>query len=329
MTLVYVSHAAIDRLAYDRCVQRACNYRPYSLAWSLDALCGTNWDLLVFGDYQAVMPLPYNRKWFGFKRIIQPLHLQQLGIFYQNQAKNGGNESDNGQNEVENNAFLQKVVPLFLTELKKRYWFFNVHFSFDALSFLAENVEKKGFSIQKRANFVLAIHIPYLELAKNYNAGMRYSMRKVAKKTFDLRKNIPFAAWETLFLRYQAPKFTHFPTTFMAQAKKLIERAVAFDKGVLYGVYDANNELLCAAFYLLDNQRITYLFSAASEQGRKDRAMHFLMDRVVACYAEQAEILDFEGSSIPSIAEFYSGFGAKNQPYFSLNYRIFMKSSTY
>ncbi|MEY4926534.1 MAG: hypothetical protein RI894_970, partial [Bacteroidota bacterium] len=198
-------------------------------------------------------------------------------------------------------------------DLKKRFYFVYLHFSFDTAIFYKENHFKQSV----RVNYTLNLKNSYQNIAQKYNAGMRYSMRKVAKHPFEIRENIGFSAWENLFLECQAPKFTHFPKDFMKQAKKVIEAAIYLKKGCLYGVYLPSGELLAAAFYLLDERRITYLFSAASDNGRKLRAMHFLMDKQIQGYCEHAQLLDFEGSSIPSIAEFYESFGGVNEGYFT------------
>ncbi len=301
--LHYIKNANINRTAYDNCLQKASNYRPYALSWCLDALCETQWDLLVYGDYEAVLPLPYNRKWLGIKRIIQPLHIQQLGLFYD-----------------ENNPVITKgVIISFFKALKTRFWFVYLHFSFDTTIFHSKN----DFKQLIRPNYALNLQNSYQNIAQGYNAGMRYSMRKVAKQPFEIRENIDFSAWERLFLQYQAPKFAHFPKGFIEQAKKLIETAISLKKGSLYGVYLPSGELLAAAFYLLDERRITYLFSAASDEGRRLRAMHFLMDKQIQGYCGHAEVLDFEGSSIASIAEFYESFGGKNEPYFTFSFSRF------
>ncbi len=296
----YIKNNQIDRIAYDNCMQNAQNYRPYALSWCLDALCESAWDLLVYGDYEMVMPLPFNRKWLGLKRTIQPLHIQQLGVFFD-------------EKKFIQKDLLPKITNLLLYEAKKRFWQVNLHFSFDTTPFYSS---KNDFIQTERPNFILNLAMPYQTIIQQYNAGMRYSMRKVAKYDFELRENIDFELWKNLFLKHQATKFDNFPKTFISQAEKLIKTAISLEKGKLYGVFLPNGELLCAAFYLIDSKRLTYLFSAASDEGRKMRAMHFLMDFMIKKYAENAELLDFEGSSIASIAEFYESFGGQNQPYF-------------
>jgi hypothetical protein len=47
--------------------------------------------------------------------------------------------------------------------------------------------------------------------------------------------------------------------------------------------------------------------------------MQFITDHILRHYQSSGKIYDFEGSSVPSIAKFYEGFGGVNQPFFELN----------
>jgi hypothetical protein len=49
------------------------------MSWYLDAV-SEHWDALVMGDYEAVMPLPWKKK-FGLRYIIQPVFLKTISIY--------------------------------------------------------------------------------------------------------------------------------------------------------------------------------------------------------------------------------------------------------
>ena len=75
-------------------------------------------------------------------------------------------------------------------------------------------------------------------------------------------------------------------------------------------------ECQAAAFCLRDHMRIYFLLSAVAPAGRKNQANHFLVDRLIHEFSGSPMILDFEGSDMPGIADFYKGFGAVNEPYY-------------
>jgi hypothetical protein len=79
-TLIFHKNKTIDRKKWDDCIANSHNSLLYAYAWYLD-IVAENWDAIVLGDYDAVMPLPYNRKLFGLKQVYQPFFAQQLGVF--------------------------------------------------------------------------------------------------------------------------------------------------------------------------------------------------------------------------------------------------------
>ena len=57
----YVKHDDIDPDKWDECVRNAKNGLIYGYSFYLDHMA-KNWDGLILGDYEVVMPLPWNKK---------------------------------------------------------------------------------------------------------------------------------------------------------------------------------------------------------------------------------------------------------------------------
>jgi hypothetical protein len=76
---IYHIHAEINKQKWDQCVQHSMQSIIYAESAYLDYMTG-NWDALVLGDYEAVMPLCYRNKW-GIRYLYQPAFIQQGGIF--------------------------------------------------------------------------------------------------------------------------------------------------------------------------------------------------------------------------------------------------------
>jgi hypothetical protein len=68
--------------------------------------------------------------------------------------------------------------------------------------------------------------------------------------------------------------------------------------------------------FLKDDKRIYLIANAVSAEGRKNKANHVLLDAVIRENAESGLLLDFEGSDIPGVKEFYYAFAAIPQPYY-------------
>ncbi len=74
----YISHKDINKGKWDECIAHSENSLVYAMSWFLDVV-SPKWDALIYGDYEAVMPLPVVKR--GIKYISQPVFTQQLGVF--------------------------------------------------------------------------------------------------------------------------------------------------------------------------------------------------------------------------------------------------------
>ena len=97
----------------------------------------------------------------------------------------------------------------------------------------------------------------------------------------------------------------------ISQLKKIIEFALNEKKGEMYLIQNLNCEIIAGAFFLVYFNRIYYLVSFSSEEGKKTSAMFWLIDKMIQKYAQKDMVLDFEGSTIPGIAKFMKGWGAE------------------
>ena len=76
----YVPRHEIDTARWDACINRAANPLIYGFHFYLDHMAAGRWDALILGDYEAVMPLTWRRK-YGIRYLYQPPYTQQTGIF--------------------------------------------------------------------------------------------------------------------------------------------------------------------------------------------------------------------------------------------------------
>src|SRR5687768_1600053 len=77
--ILYVSRDALDVKKWNACIDRAANGLVYGYSFYLDHMA-LQWDALVLNDYEAVMPLTYNKK-YGISYLYQPFLTAQLGVF--------------------------------------------------------------------------------------------------------------------------------------------------------------------------------------------------------------------------------------------------------
>jgi hypothetical protein len=303
---ILVKNEKIDLEKWDDCLRQAHNSRPYGFAAMLNAACGKQWHALILGDYEAVMPLPYNHKLLITKQVYQPILLQQLGVFSK-----------------------KRLSPYdlrdFLIAAKQHFKYINTQLNSDILD---ENLELKrkiesifieNTSITARDNHILHLQKPYEILHNNYNNGLRSRLRQTQKNGLELVENVNFQDWLAIFTKYQLPKITDLPPRIFNKIGEIVQKIPEMSE--FLGVKDSVGVLIGVAFVVYSPQRITVLLNASTDDGRRLAATHFLIDQIIQKHANTNTILDFEGSSIPSIAEFNRSFGAENQPYFVFKYR--------
>jgi len=58
----YLTNHEIDKVKWDECINSASNGLIYAYSFYLDHM-SKHWDALVLGDYNAVMPLTWNKKY--------------------------------------------------------------------------------------------------------------------------------------------------------------------------------------------------------------------------------------------------------------------------
>ena len=279
----YLRRHEVDEAAWNNCIDKAGNGLIYGYSFYLDQMAG-NWDGLVLSDYQAVMPLPWRRKW-GIHYIYQPFLTAQLGVF--------GNDLS-----AETIASFLQAIPK-----KFRYWDFPLNH---------QNLfSATGFPLYERMNYVLPLHQPYEVLQKNYRENIRRNIRKSKEYGCTLTTDVSLDMIVEL-TRFQAANIA--PNDFDA-FKKLFQQQKQAGRAKAYGILSDTGQLLASAAFLFSHKRAYYILVGNHPNGRTLGASHALIDAFIHDHANQDLWLDFEGSDIRNLAFFYSSFGAKEEKY--------------
>lgn len=281
--ITYHERKEIDVSKWNRCIKDAGNGRIYGYSFYLDAMAD-QWDGLVLNDYEAVMPLPWRKKWRIYY-LYQPFLTAQLGLF--------GNHISAGDLE-----FFLAAIPQ-----KFRYWDFPLN---------QQNLlPVEAFPLYQRMNYVLPLHRPYQELYKAYRENIRRNIRKSLGYGSVVKNEIPIdriIALTKLQAREASEKdFANFANLY----HQLHQQGNA----KTYGIVGKNGDLLASAAFLFSHQRAYYILVGNHPNGRTLGASHALVDAFIQDHAGTDLILDFEGSDIRNLAFFYTSFGAREERY--------------
>ncbi|MCQ2959148.1 MAG: hypothetical protein MJ198_03050 [Bacteroidales bacterium] len=235
-----------------------------------------NWEGLILNDYEAVFPLPIKQKLF-FKYLVQPIFSQQYSIF-----------SSRELSSYEKSLFIQEIT---------LYKSIRLCLSMPYMDFCKE-----------RANYILDLSIPLSDIRSNYSINTVRNIKKSQTKNLQCRQLYDKEAAIEAFLSVDEKKRY---SCYKKPIKKILEQ-VDFES---YLVCDDSKEYAVAIFLKTKN-RLYYLFPASTNEGRQKSAMFTLIDFVIQKYAGTQMILDFEGSEIEGVKDFYEGFGSEKCPYF-------------
>ncbi len=280
----YIEHNAINMEAWDACIARSSRPLIYAGSTYLNTICSQGWNALVYGNYEAVFPLPVKRKW-GVSAVYQPFFCQQLGLF----APLGfplGYE-----------AFLQAIPRRF----------FRVDLQLNPGIKLPTNTVL-------RTNLLLNLNRSYPEIAAGYNTDARKNLRKCNDAGIRVEACTDYAEAIHLYGAVWGPlnpvlKQFHY-NAFENACNALQMRSEAICLRAYLG-----DEVMAYAIFLRSPQYLHYVCAAPTLAGRKLGVMHAIIDYVVRTYAGQALYLDFEGSEIQEVAAFYRKFGPVEEPY--------------
>jgi Acetyltransferase (GNAT) domain len=283
-TIQHMTRDKIDIAKWNACIDAAHNGLIYADSFYLDHMA-TNWDALVLDDYEAVIPLTWNKK-YGISYLYQPFLTAQLGLF--------GNNLSSELLE----AFLNTIPSKF------KYWdFYLNHGNVFAL---------KNFSLYERTNYVLNLHRSYEEISNGYRENITRNIKKAtqtgcrAAKDFDEEKVIELAIHQmNTYSKESKENVTRFRTLY----KYLQQHGQA----TTYGIFSPKDELLASCVFFFSHNRAYYILVGNHPNGRTIGASHALIDAFIKDHAGKKMILDFEGSDIRNLAFFYSSYGATEE----------------
>ena len=133
----YLDRKEIETDKWDQCIREAANGLIYGRSFYLDTM-SRNWSALVLNDYDAVMPLTWNRK-FGISYLYQPPFTAQLGMFFKKNLD--GNILEN-----------------FIRHTKLHFRFCEIHLNF----------ANSTIGGRLRANYILSLKNTYPEIRHGY-----------------------------------------------------------------------------------------------------------------------------------------------------------------
>lgn len=280
MNIQILHRNEIDSIRWDRLVESSAFAHPCHRSAYLDAVC-PHWSAAVMGDMEAAMPVWMKRKW-GIWYAAMPPFVQQTGCISAQPASI--------------DKFLQCI------QQKARL-----------IELSGNETDKLEIGLEMRSNYCLDISPEYRYIRNGYNDNTKRNCSKAEKNGLhmvevnDTDRMIRFFEQNNKKNKLDSAHF------------KILNRLLNIGSNSLskcYETVDNKNNTLAMAIFTNAMGRHVYTLASLTEQGRLQGAMFMLIDKYILMHSGMDEkLLDFEGSNIAGVAQFYAGFGATNRPY--------------
>lgn len=294
----FIKHQSIEKDKWDALVTEFGQDCLYLKTWYLDAACPT-WNAIVWGDYEAIMPLP-TRDWLIIKKVYQPYFVQQTGIVHQSHLQLNDLLKD----------FLESVLP-------NSYFSFRTQFS--SQSIIDETIlSNKKWKFEHKKNFVLDMQNSYTILSSNFNDNRKRNLKKGIAAGWYVEQSTDLNAAIKMYKENQAPKQKGLANEVYQVLSRIFDASFQNNTGELLVCKNSKNETISYAFFIHTLLRTYYLFGTMNSEGRKYSAISLLFNEVIKKQAEKNIKLDFEGGNLESIGQFFASFGAQEEEYLSV-----------
>ena len=285
----FLGRGEINLQKWDELINSSFNTLPYALSWYLDGVA-ENWGALVLNDFEAVMPLVWLRK-VGVKCLYQPYYCQQLGVFSVKPLK-------------------ADVHRLFLKTAGGHFSYIDINLNPTAIIIADE------YGLTKRKNLLLPLNSDYRVIQKKYSESHCRNIAKANKSGLLFSEQTDIKSFQAFYLDNINRTKENFKPKHEKIFKKLTQHLISNNKASVFTANNNTGDLVAAVLIILHDKRLIGIINTSSAAGKRTGASHFLFDQIIKKFSNSDFVLDFEGSSIATIARFYEGFGASEETFF-------------
>jgi hypothetical protein len=287
--IAYLDNPDIDREKWDNCIKNSPGVKPYGYSWYLDIMA-PGWKALVDDDYKAVFPVPGFKR-FGIQYIATPIFLRQLGAYSQDKSSS-------------------IVIDDFIDRIPEYYMLIDLC--------IGQKPETNGFKVTEKPNFELDLSEPYEKLHDNFSSHCRRNIQTSVKIMPEIVSDILPEEIIGLFLENKGKEIKGIKPSDYRRLSNLMNFCIRNNKGKIIGVRNTGKRLLFGIFLVETERNITMLLVANTPESREKRLGYFAVNELIKAHSQSKTILDFAGSSIPSIASFMESFGSINVPFYRI-----------
>ena len=278
MDIRYIPNSEIDKTRWNSCIHYSINGNVFGYKWYLDSVT-KDWDALVEGNYESVMPIIKNEK-----GIYQPELIRESGIY---------------TSRVPSRSRIRQ----FLEAIPEQ---------FDSINFHLNNQNKieedLDFDISRHSNYHLLLSRSYDELAENFRPELTKMLDKASQFDFTSTTSLKPEDVANFYKKHTQNRqnLDQKYFAFLRIMYNVLHRGLGFASGI----YDDKKNLLATNFFIFSHGKIVSLLPAQSPKGEKKCALAFSFNMVLLTNAKRTAILDFNGEN-----KYGKLFGGEEKPF--------------
>lgn len=266
----HLEHHHINFDKWDQCISNAINGLIYPFSFYLNQV-SPKWEALVLNDYEAVMPLPVKKK-YGLFYIIQPVFVQQLGIFSTAPVS-------------------EQIMHAFIRAIPRKFIYININFNtFNPFKGNWPGVATKGITYE------LDLISPYALLKNNFSAQTKKNIKTAGRSGVFVAKHSDPMPIINAFRQYKGKEITLLGNQQYETLRHLIYSGIYRGNTGIYSAYNEKNTFCAGIVFFTSHRKSILIFSGSTPEARNNGAMSAIIDHFISEHAGQNLTLDFEGS---------------------------------
>lgn len=259
-------------------MQSASNADLFGSSVYLDTMAD-GWDAVVCGNYEAALPLPV-RKRFGFRYIyILPL-CGPFSVY--------GRLPEGVSVEM-----MLSAIPQSLLRCDLNLW---------------TDAAPSGWVVRSRINHLLDLSMEYTAIRRRYGATCKNLLNRGLAESLQLTTSCPISA--QLQMAGQFGGLVQTDERDVLRFERLCRKSEKTGQMLSMAVTTTDGRIIAGGIFLRSARQLHYLLGWSNREGKKYNASRHILDEVIRIHAGQPLTLDFEGSDIPGVAQFFESFGA-------------------
>ncbi|MEZ4909785.1 MAG: hypothetical protein R2774_02875 [Saprospiraceae bacterium] len=287
-----ISRKDIDISKWNQCVDQSEYNGIYGLSWFLDSVTDQNWKAIVLADYQSVLPF-YSKKKVLIPYITQPLLCQFFQVY---------------GDKIHEETLLDFAFRYF----KRRFFKvdFNMKITFDREIY-------SGYKKTIKEMQILRLDNDYSTLKKEYHRNTLRNIKGHLQYQFTISKETDMQLLEFIY--------THDPSGILKKHKGGVQNlcmTAMKNCDSYFMVAKVHTDIIGVGFFIETSHYILFMLSAMNAMGRRLKISYSIIDRIISEKAKSGKILDFGGSTLPSIARRNLSFGSESDQYHYYSHSI-------